>query len=92
MPIQIQPRVRLRLTPKFNIADETVLAKRSVGQIERMRSLEAALFELSVWPACYPANANIQRMREYAAKALTPPVPANEQPQGQIGGSPEAIP
>jgi chromosome segregation ATPase len=42
------------------------------SEIERLRE---ALEKLQAWPPCYPANANIERMREYARAALHPTKP-----------------
>jgi len=49
----------------------------TIDQMEqRQQKLVEALERLQAWPPCYPANANIERMREYAYAALHPTEPS----------------
>lgn len=40
------------------------------GLESQLKRYHEALERLSTWPPCYPANANIERMRQFAERAL----------------------
>ncbi len=44
-----------------------------MSELTTEQKLRAALQELSDWPASYPANANIQRMRDFSRAVLALP-------------------